>query len=152
MISIIPIYRALFPASSVPTSQLSILPLSRLALLSLTHFSVVSLKFFSATSNSSSNKEILRVKESAVLFELSSSSLFILWSLNLPSAFSRSDSTKDSLCWREAISCSLVRFSCSSLLFFDSASSARSIAVSASTRRAVSFWGERVVSRRSRKA
>lgn len=92
----------------------------------------------------------MRWRLSAVVLLLSSSSLLAFASESFPSAFSRSASSKPSLCWRERISWSFVRFSCSSFLFFDSASSARSIAASASTRRELSFCaGQRRVEKRS---
>jgi hypothetical protein len=78
-----------------------------------THFSTVSLTFFSAASSSSSRSWILRFRPSFVTRPASESALCVLSSWTLPSAFSRSPSSTESLCWRDVISWSFSSRSCS---------------------------------------
>ena len=101
----------------------------------LTHFSTVPLTFFSALSSSSSRSCIFRCRASVVDRLDSPSSPRRLASTSFASDLSRSTSATESLCWREVISCSLASKTCSSVLTFPSAASARSTAASASTRR-----------------
>jgi hypothetical protein len=114
-----------------------------------THLSTASFTFFSVTSSSSSSNWIFRVRPSLVALPESASAKALLNSTPLASDFSSSASRTKSLWLSEVISCSFWRSSCSYFLFFASAASARSIATSASVRRAASFYGQiRVVSGR----
>lgn len=99
---------------------------------SCTYCSTVSLRFFSEASSCSSSISMRRCRISTFDLWLSPSSLPIFASLSFVSADSRSDSSTESLCCRLVISCSFCRLSCSSSLFFCSATSARSRATSAS--------------------
>lgn len=106
----------------------------------LTNFSMVSFTFFSAASSSSSSNCTFLMRPSFVTFECSPSACAAFDSLSLDSAFSRSASSTESLCWREVISWSFSKINCSYFLFLSSASSALSTAASASVRREASFY------------
>lgn len=92
----------------------------------------------------------MRLRASLVTLPFSASDKAVFFSANVDSDFWSSPSRTPSLWLSEVISWSFPRSSCSSFLFFASASSARSVATSASARRAASFYKKGVSGKRMR--
>jgi hypothetical protein len=104
------------------------------------YFSTVSFRFFSEASSSSSKSSTFLERESFVDPAPSELETAFFKSVTMASLLSREVSASPRRCSRDLTSCSLWRSSCSSFLFFASASSARAMALSASTRRPLSFY------------